>query len=103
MHEISESKVINLNVKSVVFFMEDFCATLSFASDNTDTPGEYLILTREITNEDSGNAVDDPEWEMQLSSEDDISNLCKIDVHNEKLIDLHFDQSNIIVRLKIDC
>ena len=49
MHEISESKVINLNVKSVVFFMEDFCATLSFASDNTDTPNIVILPLAFIT------------------------------------------------------
>ncbi|WP_111857955.1 hypothetical protein [Acinetobacter sp. CFCC 10889] len=59
-------KTISLDIAKVVAYIEDYCAVLAFASDLSDMPERYLVLTRATEQQDGGKAVGDFEWTLYL-------------------------------------
>ena len=66
MAESEGIRFLAVKISSVKFFIEEFCVTFSLASDASDDPEDYLILTREVTDENSGDPMDEPWWDMQV-------------------------------------
>ncbi len=98
---MTEIDSVYLNIESVVFFIEDYCAVLSFASDKSETPSSYLILTRPTSKIEGGDPEEEHEWRLSIDYKEEINQLNSYAIVSKNVIEFIFNGGLLAVRLNI--
>lgn len=97
---MKNTRTKTLNIERVVTYLEDYCCVVSFASDSSDNPESYLILTRQSSEITDGDPIDDFEWNLHIDYDEEIIALTSYVYENDDLTFI-FDQGKFNLELKL--
>lgn len=89
-----------LNIVKVVTYIEDYGCVVSFASNSSDNPESYLILTRQSSEITGGYPIDDFEWNLQMEHDGKITALTSYVYENDELTFI-FDHGKFNLKLQL--
>ncbi|WP_156909498.1 hypothetical protein [Ottowia thiooxydans] len=95
------TETINFNARSIKFYIEDYCAVLSLASDTSADPPNYIILTRPSSQINGGDPCDDYDWELSIDYNGDIDKLNSFEFYSKEVLSLVFNNGAFILNLSI--
>ncbi|TCM66403.1 hypothetical protein EC844_1133 [Acinetobacter calcoaceticus] len=93
-------KKVNLEIKKICHYIEDYCCVVTFASDDTVDPKCYLILTRQSTEFNGGDPVEDFEWQLVMADHTEVHELTGYYLEFSKII-FNFDHKRFQLILNI--
>ncbi|MCA5005215.1 hypothetical protein [Sphingobacterium bovistauri] len=89
-----------LKIEKVVTYIEDYCCVVSFASDSSNNPESYLILTRQSSEMEGGKPLENFEWDLQIDYDGEITTLTSYVYENDDLTFI-FDDGKFNLKLQL--
>ena len=94
-------KTLYLDVCKIVAYIEDYCAVLAFASDESAKPKNYLILTRETEHLTASPVIGKYEWDLLMDFEGEIKHLTDYELCTECQLKFYFDDHALCLQMNI--
>jgi len=94
-------KTLTLTIAKVTAYIEDFCAVIAFASDESPQPKSYLTFTRETQNQFDGKMLSDLEWDLMCDYDGEIDQLTDYEWCSDHKLRFYFDHKAFCLELNL--